>query len=93
MIKKASKRFMIHKTSLEPVVYTKVEASGVELTIRYLCKPRERREIEEDIWESILIEFKKEIDVDFAYPTIRRYMDKEEGKEAIMKERYQNENS
>tara|TARA_B100001142_G_scaffold327821_2_gene386398 strand:- start:404 stop:916 length:513 start_codon:yes stop_codon:yes gene_type:complete len=93
MIKKASKRFMIHKTSLEPVVYTKVDASGVELTIRYLCKPRERREIEEDIWESILIEFKKEIDIDFAYPTIRRYMDKEEGKEAIMKERYQNENS
>ena len=91
MIKKASKRFMIHKTRLEPVVYTKVEASGVELTIRYLCKPRQRREIEEDIWESILIEFKKEIDIDFAYPTVRRYMEKEEGKEATIKEKYQNE--
>ena len=92
-LKKASKKFLIHKTSLEPVVYTKVEASGVELTIRYLCKPRDRREIEEDIWESILTEFKKEMDVDFAYPTVRRYMEKEEGKEIVMKEKYQNKSN
>ena len=82
---------MIHKTSLAPVVYTKVEASGVELTIRYLCKPRERREIEENIWESILIEFSKEMDIDFAYPTVRRYMNKEENKAIIIKEKYENE--
>ena len=80
MIKKASKKFMIRKTSLEPVVYTKVDASGVELTIRHLCKPRDRRDIEESIWEAILKEFKGELDIDFAYPTIRRYMNLEEGK-------------
>ena len=80
MLKKASKKFMIRKTSLDPVVYTRVEESGVELTIRHLCKPRDRRDIEESIWESILKEFKREIDIDFAYPTIRRYMNLEEGK-------------
>ncbi|SVE26542.1 uncharacterized protein METZ01_LOCUS479396, partial [marine metagenome] len=82
MIKKASKKFMIHKTSLEPIIYTKVENSGVELTIRHLCKPRERRDIEQDIWESILEAFEKEIDIEFAYPTIRRYFANEEGKMA-----------
>ena len=86
MIKEASKKFMIHKTSLESLVYTKVEGAGVELTIRFLCKPRQRREIEQDIWESVLINFKDELTIDFAYPTIRRYMDKEEGKKAILKE-------
>ena len=57
MMRNASKKFMIRKTSLEPTVYTKVEESGVELTIRHLCKPRDRRDIEEDIWETILKEF------------------------------------
>ena len=80
MIKKASKKFMIHKTSLDPIVYTKVDASGVELTIRYLCKPRERRDIQQVIWESVLDEFSKELDVDFAYPTERRYTHTEESK-------------
>ena len=77
---------MIHKTSLEPIVYTTVEDSGVELTIRFLCEPRQRREIEQDIWESILDEFKDELDIDFAYPTVRRYMNKEESKEAILED-------
>ena len=71
-------KFMIHKTSLEPIVYTTVEDSGVALTIRFLCEPRQRREIEQDIWESILLKFKNEMDIDFAYPTVRRFMNKEE---------------
>ena len=88
MIKKASKKFMIHKTSLEPTIYTAVKDSGVELTIRHLCKPRDRRDIEQDIWESILDEFNKELDIDFAYPTVRRFMNKEESKEVILNEKY-----
>ena len=32
--------------------------------------------IQEVIWESILNEFNKEIDIDFAYPTIRYYEEK-----------------
>ena len=86
MIKEASKKFMIHKTSLDPIVYTTVEDSGVALTIRFLCEPRQRREIEQDIWESILLNFKNEMDIDFAYPTVRRFMNKEENKVVISKE-------
>ena len=86
MIKEASKKFMIHKTSLEPSVYTTVENSGVALTVRFLCEPRQRREIEQDIWESVLLEFKNELTIDFAYPTVRRYMNKEESKEAILED-------
>ena len=88
MIKSASKQFMIRKTSLEPIVYTSVQESGVELTIRHLCKPRDRRDIEENIWESILKEFQKELDIDFAYPTVRRFMNKEENKTVVLKEKY-----
>tara|TARA_Y100000768_G_scaffold341241_1_gene285600 strand:+ start:1638 stop:2531 length:894 start_codon:yes stop_codon:yes gene_type:complete len=72
MIKEASKKFMIHKTSLEPVVYTTVEESGVQLTIRFLCEPRQRREIEQDIWQEVLSVFESEVNIDFAYPTQRR---------------------
>ena len=72
MIKEASKKFMIHKTSLEPIVYTTVEESGVQLTIRFLCEPRQRREIEQDIWQEVLDVFEKEANMDFAYPTQRR---------------------
>ena len=88
MIKSASKKFMIRKTSLEPIVYTSVQDSGVELTIRHLCKPRDRRDIEEAIWESILKEFQKELDIDFAYPTVRRFMNKEENKAIMVEEKY-----
>ena len=63
MIKEASKKFMIHKTSLEPIVYTTVEESGVQLTIRFLCEPRQRREIEQDIWQEVLDVFEKEADM------------------------------
>ena len=78
LLLKYSDIFMIHKTSLDPIVYTKVEESGVELTIRYLCKPRERRDIQQVIWESVLNEFSKEPDIEFAYPTERRFTHKEE---------------
>ena len=30
---------MLRKPDLEPTVITKVEDSGVELTLRYLCRP------------------------------------------------------
>ena len=71
-IKQASKKFLIEKQKVAPEVYTKIEDSGVLLTIRYLCKPNYRRTTEHDIWEQILKEFEKYQDIDFAYPTIRR---------------------
>ena len=50
-------RFLIHYRSLTPVVYTSVVDSGVLLTLRYLCRPRERRGMEGELWERILEAF------------------------------------
>jgi len=79
-VKEASKKFMIFYKSLTPTVYTSVKDSGVQLTIRYLCEPRNRRGTEQAIWEEILTEFGKCKDLDFAYPTVRYYDNKTEGK-------------
>ena len=53
-----------------PIVYTDVKESGVLLTIRYLCKPHERRKTSKVIWEQILETFEGHEDIDLAYPTI-----------------------
>ena len=71
-IKKASQKFLIGKQKLHSSVYTKVADSGVLLTIRYLCMPKNRRETEQKIWENILKEFSKANNITLAYPTIRR---------------------
>ena len=79
-IKEAAKKFLIFYTKLTPIVYTSVKDSGVMLTIRYMCDPRERRSIEENIWEDVLIKFAEQSDIDFAYPTQRFYNNLTEGK-------------
>ena len=76
----ASKKFMITDQRLDPKVFTRIADSGIELTIRYLCMPMRRRSSEQHMWEDILIAFAKHDDIDFAYPTIRRYKGSEEGK-------------
>ncbi len=70
-LKETSKRFLIHYRKLTPVVYTSVQDSGVLLTVRYLCRPRERRGTTELLWERILEAFQGATDIDFAYPTHR----------------------
>jgi len=69
----ASARLMIFYTTLTPIVYTSVKDSGVLLTIRYLCAPRERRGTEQAVWEDVLREFATHEHIDLAYPTIRYY--------------------
>jgi len=71
--KDISKLFMVYKPDFNPQVYTKVEDSGVLLTIRYLCNPRKRRITSQLIWEDILDKFAEIDNVDFAYPTTRFY--------------------
>ncbi len=80
-IKEAAKKFLIFYTKLTPIVYTSVKDSGIMLTLRYMCNPRERRTTEEKIWEHILTEFAKHKDIDFAYPTQRFYDNANEGKD------------
>ena len=80
-VKQASRKFMIHYAVLTPNVYTCIKASGVQLSIRYLCEPRRRRNSTHAIWEDILKEFAQCSDIDFAYPTQRFYTGHLEGKE------------
>lgn len=72
--------------NLRPVVWTSTTESGVKLTLRYLCKPRERRASEHELWEAILDCFAEHDDIDFAYPTKRVYDNKAEGKKGARAE-------
>lgn len=72
-IRDASKKYMIFYQYLTPIVYTKVEDSGVLLTMRYICDPRKRRSSEHKIWEEVLDAFELNKDIEFAYPTQRFY--------------------
>lgn len=79
-IRQATRRYMIMYSKLTPIVYTRVEASGVLLTIRYLCEVRRRRSTEQEIWEAVLRAFAERPDIEFAYPTRRLYAPWLEGK-------------
>jgi small-conductance mechanosensitive channel len=79
-IERASRKYAILYKNTSPRVYTSVEDSGVMLTIRYLCRVRNRRGSAEKIWEDILAEFAKCDDIDLAYPTQRFYNNAIEGK-------------
>lgn len=81
-IREASHSFMIYYQILTPTVYTRVVDYGVTLSLRFLCEPRRRRGIEEQLWEAVLLEFAKHDDIDFAYPTQRFYNNMTEGKQA-----------
>ncbi len=82
-IREASKKFLIFYSHLTPTVYTSVRDSGVLLTVRYLCEPRQRRGTEQAIWEEILEAFAGAGDIDFAYPTQRFFRHDREGKPAL----------
>jgi small-conductance mechanosensitive channel len=72
-VQQAGEKFLVSYSKLIPIVYTSVADSGVLLTMRYLCKPRERRATAQEIGEAILETFGKCDDIDFAYPTQRFY--------------------
>lgn len=79
-LKESSREFIILSPDLGSTVFTSVQDSGVLLTLRHLCEPRGRRDINQLIWESILDEFAGCDDIDFAYPTHRYYNNLQEGK-------------
>jgi small-conductance mechanosensitive channel len=79
-IDEAAERYHIKMSKLTPVVWTDVVDSGVRLTMRYLCKPRDRRASRNEMWEAILEEIVTLDDIDLAYPTTRRVDNRYEGK-------------
>ncbi len=79
-IRLAAESMHIKFGKLTPVVWTSVVPNGVSLTMRYLCKPRERRSSASAIWEHVLEELGPMPDVDFAYQTQRVFDNRTEGK-------------
>lgn len=72
-VKEASGKFMIFYSHLTPIVYTDVSDHGVVLTVRHLCRPKNRRTVTQKIWEDILDVLKENEDIQLAYPTQRFY--------------------
>ncbi len=72
-VHKASGDLLIYYKNLTSIVWTSIEPSGVQLTLRFLCKAREKRSTANKIFEDILNSFNQEPDIEFAYPTQRIY--------------------
>jgi small-conductance mechanosensitive channel len=85
--RKSGQRFVISYGNVAPAVYTKVDANGVLLTMRYLVNPRQRRNSEQQMWEAILRAFAQHDDIDFAYETVREYRHWREGKPVQARQR------
>ncbi|MEM7415753.1 MAG: mechanosensitive ion channel family protein [Gemmatimonadota bacterium] len=75
--REGEERFLIRYRKLTPVVYVSVQDSGVLLTLRYLCRPRERRGSASQLWERLLEALADEPSVVLAYPTQRVNLSRE----------------
>ena len=74
-IRETAKEYQIKIGKLTPIVYLSVGESGVILTARYLVEARRRRTVNSEMWRGILEAFSAETSVDFAYPTVRTYLE------------------
>ncbi len=72
-LKEAAKKYMIYYKVLTPAVYVSIKDSGVQLTLRYLCDPKKRRQTDHLIMFDLLDAYNKEKDIDFAYTTYTIY--------------------
>lgn len=70
-ISRMAEQYMIYYEKYTPIVYTKIGDYGIELTLRYLTEVRNRRNSEDRICKDILVDFDKEREISFAYPTYR----------------------
>lgn len=70
-IKRMSQKYLIYFRKYTPIVYTKIEDSGVKLTLRFLTDVKKRRTGEDSLSQKILDAVNKAESVNFAYPTYR----------------------
>ena len=68
----AARDYLIQFKELKPIVYVSTTESGVLLTGRLLVEARARRNVEDEIWRSLLDKINDEPTVALAYPTERR---------------------
>ena len=57
-INEANEHYLLVYKNIDPIIYTKVTEKSLNLTLRYLCEPRQRRSSEHELWEDILVRFK-----------------------------------
>ena len=70
-IDRMAREYLIYYRSFTPMVYIKIEESGVRLTLRYLTNVKKRRDGENAISQRVLSVINASSDIDFAYPTYR----------------------
>lgn len=61
---RSGQRYMLHYGRLTPIVWTNFDDKRVVLTVRHLCRPRQRRVSSALLWEQILTEFAKQPDIE-----------------------------
>jgi small-conductance mechanosensitive channel len=72
-IDRMAQEYLIYYKTFTPIVYTRIEESGVALTLRYLTKAKSRRTGEDKIHRQVLHAIQEAADIEFAYPTYRIY--------------------
>ena len=77
-INRMAREYLIYYRRFGSIVYTKIEDSGVKLTLRYLTGAKQRRGGEDTISMKILAAINSASDIEFAYPTYRIYRRGEE---------------
>lgn len=58
-ITNASSEYRIYYNKLDPIIYTKIENDYIDLSVRFLMHPKKLRNVEDDIYTSILLEHNK----------------------------------
>jgi len=72
-IDRMAREYLIYFKTFTPIVYVKIEDSGIKLTLRYLSDAKRRRSSENTISQKVISAFNKTTDIEFAYPTYRIY--------------------
>ncbi len=68
---KATRRYRLYYNKTTPIIYTSVNSYGVKLSVRYLCEPKKRRIVSNDLWEQILEMTETNDNIALAYETRR----------------------
>jgi small-conductance mechanosensitive channel len=77
-IDRMAREYLIYYKNFSSIVYTKIEDSGVKLTLRYLTGAKRRRGGQDVLSRKVLKAFKDTSGIEFAYPTYRIYKRGEE---------------
>ncbi len=77
-IDRMAREYLIYYKNFSCIVYTKIEDSGVKVTLRYLTEAKQRRSGQDDLSRKILKAFHEASGIEFAYPTYRIFKRGEE---------------